>query len=379
MPEVLDWQRTNQQDVARRAAQALSEGRLVAFPTETAYHITANGLAPAAVEALARQVGEARPLMLAVRTAAEALDWAPGMSQLARRLARRCWPGPVALLLTQGVEKGLASRLPEGVRHRVCPEGALHVRAPAHDALLYTLARFPGPVLAAVPGEPAATSAEAVVRAVGEGVALVIDDGPSSCGQPATVVRVNGEGWGVVQPGVVDEETLAQLVPCTIVFVCTGNTCRSPLAEALCKKLLAERLGCAVGELPWRGYLVLSAGLSATPGDVAAAEAVEVAHELGADLSEHASRRLTHELLMQADHLITMTRGHQRALAPYCTGGVAQPRLLAGADGDVADPIGGDQEVYRACARQIAHCLETLLGELEGIDVSRSQPGEAGT
>ncbi len=400
MPEVLDWQRADQPEVVRRAVQALSEGWLVAFPTETAYHLLASALLPAAVEELTRQAPteEDQPLMLAVRGAAEALDWAPDLSPLGRRLARRCWPGPVAFRVAQGVERGLAGRLPESVQRRLCPGGELHLCAPGHDALLHTLGRFPGPLVTAAlragSGAAAVTRVEEVIESAGEGVALVIDGGPSPYGGAATVVRVNGDSWGVIRPGIVDEATLAQLAPCTIVFVCTGNTCRSPLAEALCKKMLAERLGCAVDELPQRGYLILSAGLSAMAGDVAATEAVEAARELGADLGGHVSQRLTADLLGQADHLLTMTRSHLRALAPYC-GEAAQPRLLARDGSDVPDPIGGDQEVYRTCARQIAGHLEEFLDELVGKpppcppptggggvgwggpDVSRPEAGEA--
>ncbi len=366
MPELVDWQRADQHDVIRRAVQALSDGRLVVFPTETSYHLAASALLPEAVEGLDRCVGaEERPLMLTVRDAAEALDWAPGISPLARRLARRCWPGPVAFDFIDGVEQGLAGRLPEAVRRLVCPAGTLRLCAPGHEAILHTLHRVPGPLVTAAPGgEGMATTAEEVMRASGADVALVIDDGPSHFGRPATVVRVNGDRWSVVRAGVVDDATLIRLSPCTVVFVCTGNTCRSPLAEALCKKMLAERLGCTAAELPERGYQVLSAGLSATSGDAAAGEALEVARELGADLSGHRSQRLTHELLA-ADHLVTMTQGHLRALAPYCGGGTAQPRLLSGQGTDVPDPIGGDREVYRECARQITRCLEEFLAELD--------------
>ncbi|MCI0461300.1 MAG: Sua5/YciO/YrdC/YwlC family protein [Gemmataceae bacterium] len=383
MPEVLDWQRADQPEVVRRAVQALSEGRLVVFPTETAYHLTASALLGGAVEELTGQAstGEDRPLMLAVGGAAQALDWAPDLSPLARRLARRCWPGPVALRVGEGVERGLACRLPESVRRQLCPGGELHLHAPGHDALLRTLDRFPGPLVTAAlhpgPGSTAATRAEEVIESAGESVALVIDGGPSAYDQPATVVRVNGDSWGVVRPGVVAEATLTQLAPCTIVFVCTGNTCRSPLAEALCKKMLAQRLGCGVDELPQRGYRVLSAGLSAMAGDVAATEAVEVARELGTDLSGHVSQRLTHDLLAQADYLLPMTRSHLRALVPYCAADGAQPRLLASDESDIPDPIGGDREVYRACALQIAGYLEEFLGKLVGNKVSRPNTGEA--
>src|SRR5207244_2128934 len=107
---------------------------------------------------------------------------------------------------------------------------------------------------------------------------------------------------------------------CLILFVCTGNTCRSPLAEVLCKKLLAEQLGCLPEELPRYGFIVLSAGLAALSGGEAAPEAIETARELGADLRGHSSRPLTSRLVAQADYLIAMTHSHLLALASQFNG-----------------------------------------------------------
>jgi tRNA threonylcarbamoyl adenosine modification protein (Sua5/YciO/YrdC/YwlC family) len=379
MPEILVWPPTGDpRPTVQRAAQALREGQLVAFPTETVYGIAASALVPEAVERLSRCKGraETKPMALAIRGADEALDWVPGMGKVGRRLARRCWPGPVTLVYEDGVQAGLASRLEGTVRERVCPGNTLGLRVPAHEAILLVLESLPGPLVltsANRSGEPEAIRAEEVAQAIGEHLALVIDDGPSRHGQASTVVRVNGDRWSVVRQGVVPAADLEWLAGCMIVFVCTGNTCRSPLAEGLCKKLLAERLGCTVDELPRKGFLVRSAGLAAMRGNGAAYEAIETARELGADLTGHISQPVTAELVAQADYLVAMTQDHARTLMDRYGVGLSRgaespaslPRVLCPEEGDVADPVGCDFAVYQDCARQIAGYLERLVPELQ--------------
>ena len=153
-------------------------------------------------------------------------------------------------------------------------------------------------------------------------------------------------------------------LPRRIVFVCTGNTCRSPLAQALCEKLLAERLKCTVPELPARGYIVQSAGLAAFPGCEASPEAVNIAREFGADLAQHRSQVLTFDLLAQADYIFAMTKVHLDILQALRGELGPTPRLLADSGEDIADPLGSEAEVYRACARQILSHLEKVVSEI---------------
>jgi protein-tyrosine phosphatase len=367
MAELVHWQTTAQPHaVLGRVREVLRAGGLVALPTETGYGIAASALDPAAV-GRACELAPDLPA-LALRSAAEARDWAPGLAGAARRLARRLWPGPLLLAVPGDGAHGLAARLPAEVRGRLGEGGELRLRVPAHEALLVALRGLGGPVLlaplAGPEGGPAADPAQ-VLGAIGDKAELLLDDGPPHYAQPATVVRADGSGWQVVRAGVLTEEQLRRQAACLIVFVCTGNTCRSPLAEALCKKRLAERLGCEVGELPARGFFVLSAGLAAMMGGGAAPEAVEVARTYGADLEGHRSRPLTPELAAQADYLVVMTRSHARSLREQFPRLGAEPRLLDPSGADVADPIGCEAPVYEQCGRDVWQHLEALVGQLQ--------------
>ena len=357
MPELLDWQRVaDPQAVIHYAVQSLRQGRTVAFATETGYAVTASGLMPEAVRRLpvcgsGGTCGSPvfPELTLALRGAAEARDWAPGLSPLGRRLARRLWPGPVTLLVGGDLERGLASRLPDEVRAGLCVQDTLSLTTPRQEALREVLRHLPGPLVMATANEARAD--------------VVVEDGPRSVAQSATILAVNGDAWKIVRPGIISEDQVRQQTACLVLFVCTGNTCRSPLAEALFKKRLADRLGCPIEKLPARGYHVLSAGVSAASGGPAAAEAEQVARGYGADLSAHRSQPLTPELAAQADYLVGMTRGHLRAVTDYFGSVEVAPRLLD-PSGDIDDPIGRDQPVYDECGQQIWQLVESLATEV---------------
>ncbi|MFV2067759.1 MAG: L-threonylcarbamoyladenylate synthase [Pirellulales bacterium] len=357
-------------DVIHRAVQALAEGKLVAFPTETVYGLAASALHPDGVarlfEAKGRQNGH--PLALGIKSADEALDYAPDMPPLAWRLARRCWPGPVTLVVDAEHPESLVRRLPESVQRHVVPSGTVGLRVPAHATIHDVMRMLTGPLAltsANRSGEGDATTAQQVVDQLGEAVSLVLDDGPSRYGQPSSVVRVDEKKFEILREGVVPRATLQRMSSFMLLLVCTGNTCRSPMAEVLAQKLIADRLGCSISELDQHGVVVMSAGLAAMAGGRPSPDAVHVMRDAGLRLEDHESQPLTDQLIRHADVIFTMTSAHRQAIVSHWPESARRTWLLRRDGGDISDPIGGTQDVYRQCAGQIQGELEARVVELD--------------
>jgi protein-tyrosine phosphatase len=370
-PPVIDVRSADDpRDVVHQAVQALAEGKVVAFPTETVYGIGASAMNAAAVERVYSLKGrsEDQPLALAIKSAEEAWDYVPQMPPLAQRLARRCWPGPITLVLDDVHPDSLLRQLPSKVQQSVAPRGTVGLRVPANHLLLSVLRLTAGPIAltsANRNGEPEARTAQEVVSSFGHDVDLILDDGRSQFGQPSSVVRVEGHQLTLLRPGVINEKSLQKLASMIILLVCTGNTCRSPMAEKLMQRRVAEQLGCSIRELEERGVMILSAGISAMAGGRASPEAVQVLAQQGLDLSLHESQPLADRLVRFADLILTMTRGHREAILAQWPDAEPRTKLLSRDGRDISDPIGGPYELYQACAQQIDNQVSRWAPELD--------------
>jgi RpiB/LacA/LacB family sugar-phosphate isomerase len=148
----------------------------------------------------------------------------------------------------------------------------------------------------------------------------------------------------------------------TLLFVCTGNICRSPMAEGLLRHLTRER----------GGYQAFSAGVGAVEGQPPSPEAVRAMAELGIDISGQRSRMLTRELVQRADYIFAMTRGHLDTILLLYPEAAEKTFLLREFDNtleefekDIPDPIGAGLEAYRECRDKLEQGIVALLRHLE--------------
>lgn len=344
------------------AVRHLEAGDIVALPTETVYGLAVRADDPAAVQGLRdlKKSEGARPFTWHLGDPALAHGAAANLelAGLVARIADRYWPGPLTLVL-RGVGGDVES---------VGQDGWVGCRVPAHDGTRALLEACPFPVVATsanLAGEPPATRADEVLDRFGANLPLILDGGEARVSEASTVLALGRGRFQVLREGLIEEGDLRRTAGLDILFVCTGNTCRSPMAEALARHMLAGAL--ATDDPAAFGFQVSSAGVFAGLGSPASPESVQLLAEEGIDLTTHQSSPALPERVRDADRVYCLTASHRDALlANLPPGAGSHVELLHPSGGDIPDPFGSGIEVYRACAAVIREALEARLADWTG-------------
>ena len=343
------------------AVAVLKDGGIIAFPTDTVYGIGCDAFALDAIARIyaikKRKKDKPLVMFLAHKGIIPSFVKRPGKS--ARAVCEHFFPGALTLIMR-------AKRsAPSGL---VAKNGSISIRIPDYQFLKKVVKRLNGPI-ATTSANVAGKEAPRVHRDIKLSVDLVVRDDAVPAGIASTVLDTSVFPFVLRRKGSVSiyaierftssKVCLDATVGFNVLFVCTGNSCRSPMAEGMLKGMVRER--------GLRAVTVSSCGLSAGAGYLASKNAIGAMEVRGYDITRHRSRSAADCDFPDKDLILCMERHHQREISARYEGVTDRTFLLTeycGREGDIPDPIGGDAHQYETVARQIERCVKKVAHEL---------------
>lgn len=350
-----------------KASKSVDSGALAAFPTETVYGIAcrANDESIAKLNILKGR-GKDKFYTLVIPDAEKCSDFVVNLDLRARKLMNNFWPGPLTIVFEMSDEDiaVVSERLDEEIVRNLYKNNSIGIRCPDNAISRALLSKCVWPVVAPsankTDSRPAVNAGQVIEEFSGQ-LEIIIDGGECKLQKPSTVVKIGSNGIEILRAGAIEKVEIIRSSTANIVFVCSGNSCRSPMAEGIMKKKLSEKLKCNVDELLEKGYKVTSAGTMGINGAPATVEAVNACMDMGCDISGHVSTGLTSDIVAESDYIFVMSNSHYRQVLGLCPEAVTKCFLLW--ESEIDDPIGRDQPVYDCCAELIEKAILKRMSE----------------
>lgn len=334
------------EEYLRQAADVLAKGGLVIIPTETVYGIAANGTDKRTIERLyeIKKRPKNKPFSIHIDRKDKIEEFSRDIPVVAYKLIEKYWPGPLTLILKSKENGTIGIRLPDSeIAQKIIALSGVEVVCPSAN----------------ISGETSPVNFSEAIKDLDGLVDFAIDAGKTKLSSESTIVDVTVEPIRVLREGAIKKieiETVAKRK--NILFVCTGNSCRSVMAERLLKKKMSE--------LGRNDVEVLSAGIMMMGGFGATPETRELLAKEGVDVSAHQSKRVTDEMLNKSDIILVMERLHEERILQINS--EARNRLfllkefakIKNSNLDITDPIGKSMEFYHDTFYTIKEAIEKI-------------------
>ncbi|MCX5692398.1 MAG: L-threonylcarbamoyladenylate synthase [Candidatus Omnitrophica bacterium] len=323
------------------AVAVLKSGGLVAFPTETVYGIAANVLNKDTVDRLyeIKKRPKDKPFSVHIADFDSLKQLGIALSKDAERVAKRYWPGPLTLVAFNNKKEKIGLRMPDNeIAFLLIKKAGVSVIAPSAN----------------MSGSKAPVSAEEVLAEMDGHVDIILDGGRTRIGIESTVMDVTEKPFKILREGAIPAKEA--LIDYSILFVCTGNSCRSVMAKALMEKFVNEA---GISEK----VHIDSAGTSTFAGIGAAPYTVSVLKDEDIDVSGHRGKNINKDILKRSDIIFVMEKYHRDAIISMMPEIEDKVRLLR-EGADIPDPIGRPIEEYKNVMGIIKEEVENIFLEI---------------
>ena len=326
-----------EEKLINEAAKVLKNGGLIGFPTETVYGIAANLSNKDTINRLyeIKKRPQDKPFSVHIAGFDSLKQLGIVLSSDAERVAKRFWPGPLTLVVFNNKKEKVGLRMPDNrIAFLLLKQAGVPVVAPS--------ANMSG-------GKPP-VCAEEVLSDMEGYIDILLDGGRARIGIESTVMDVTEKPFKILRQGAIPEKEA--LTDYNILFVCTGNSCRSVMAKAMMEKFVKE------AGLTDRVH-VDSAGTLTFAGIGAAPNTVAVMREEGVDVSEHRGKNINKDILKRSDLIFVMETAHKRMLLSIMPEIEEKIKLLKEEE-DIPDPIGRPFEEYK----RVSNIIKEEVGDI---------------